>query len=136
MDEAKKVLIIEDETDVADYLKVVLQSNDYIVETCQSAKEGIEKVGAFSPDLICLDIMMPQETGMSFYVHLRQSKKNAGIPVVILSGVIQEKDFDFRSYVSDESIPPPEYYFEKPINIEEFLAIVKRLTSKKPVGSK
>lgn len=134
MAKEKKILIIEDEMDVADYLKVVLQSNGYIVKTCQSAREGVDRVTDFSPDLICLDIMMPEETGMSFYVHLRQSKKDANIPVVILSGVIQEKDFDFRSYVSDKSIPPPECYFEKPINLEEFLATVRRLTNKKPVG--
>ena len=51
-----------------------------------------------------------------------------GIPVLIISGVVQAGEFDFRSYVPDESVPPPEAYLEKPINVPEFLQVVEHLT--------
>lgn len=134
MNQDKKILLIEDEPDVAEYLKIVLQSNGYQVDTCRSAINGLDRVNQFGPDLICLDIMMPQETGMSFYVRLKKSERGVGVPVIVISGVIQEKDYDFRSFVTDRSIPPPEHYFEKPIEVDKFLDTVAKLIKKKSNG--
>ncbi|HHI03313.1 MAG: hypothetical protein DRP51_05115 [Candidatus Zixiibacteriota bacterium] len=123
-----KVLIIDDEADVIKYLTVVLKSNDfqpYSVNSIKDARAGIEKI---CPDLICLDIMMPEETGLSFYAKLKHDKKYRRIPVIIISGVVQPGDFDFRSYLSDNSIRPPEYFMEKPIDVKEFIDTIKRLT--------
>jgi DNA-binding response OmpR family regulator len=127
MSKGGKILIIEDESDVSTYLQTILTANGYESATCDSAACGMDMVRQFQPDLISLDIMMPQETGISFYVKLRQAKDIAFIPVIIISGAVQEKEFDLKSFVSDESIPPPEYYLEKPIDVDEFLSVIKKL---------
>ncbi|MDD3732202.1 MAG: hypothetical protein PHU88_07505, partial [candidate division Zixibacteria bacterium] len=80
-------------------------------------------------DLICLDIMMPRESGISFYIRLKKNDLLRGIPVVIVSGAIHLGEFDFRAYVPDTSIAPPEQYIEKPIVVEAFLKTVEELTA-------
>ena len=79
-------------------------------------------------DLVCLDIMMPHETGISFFTKLRHEKDYQQIPVIIISGVVETEKFNFHSYVSDDSILPPESFMEKPINIKNFIAKIEQLT--------
>ena len=107
MSKGGKILIIEDESDVSTYLQTILTANGYETAVCETARHGMDMVRQFQPDLISLDIMMPQETGISFFVKLRQAKDIAFIPVVIISGAVQEKEFNLHSYVDDESIPRP-----------------------------
>ncbi len=122
-----KVLIIDDEADVIKYLTIVLKSNGFQPYSTNSVKDAKSEVEKICPDLICLDIMMPEETGISFYVKLKRDKNFRKIPVIIISGVVQSSEFDFSSYLSDNSIPPPEHFMEKPINVEEFIGTIKRL---------
>ncbi|MEW5925448.1 MAG: response regulator, partial [Candidatus Zixiibacteriota bacterium] len=116
---------------VLDYLTTVLQANGYDAIKCKTADKGMAIVQQNHPDLICLDIMMPKETGISFYTKLKRMKEYKDIPVVIVSGIIQRGEFDFRSYVNDDAIEEPDHYIEKPIVVEDFLNLVKDLISKK-----
>ena len=124
-----KILIIDDEPDVVMYLVTVLKANGFEPLSSTDPELGLQLAAKEKPDLICLDIMMPEKSGISIYIRLKKDRQLRKIPVLIVSGVSQEKDFDFRSYVADKSIPPPERYLEKPIVIDQFLQIVKDLTS-------
>ncbi len=123
----KKILIIDDEPDVAVYLETILSTNNYRAYASYDIKSAMEQVENIRPDLICLDIMMPQETGFSFYKRLRQKKEYDSIPVIIISGAIDNGEFEFRKYVSDESIIPPEFYLEKPVVVDDYLEKIKSL---------
>lgn len=123
----KKILIIDDEPDVNTYLEAVLKSNGYETYSISEVENALEKVKEIHPRLICLDIMMPKETGISFYSKLRKDKKFSKIPVIIISGVVESEKFSIHSFVSDKSIPAPECYMEKPINVENFIKKVKQL---------
>ncbi len=123
----KKILIIDDEPDVVTYLSTVLEANGYKSYATGNIKTAMEQVKEIRPDLICLDIVMPQETGISFYTRLRQDKKFKTIPVIIISGIVELEKFDFRTYTKDDSIPPPECYMEKPIDVEKYIKKVKHL---------
>ncbi len=125
----KKVLIVEDEPDVGEYLKTVLEAEGYRTFLSDDARKAFETAKEVRPDLICLDIMMPRESGISFYIRLKKNDLLRGIPVVIVSGAIHLGEFDFRAYVPDTSIAPPEQYIEKPIVVEAFLKTVKELTA-------
>ena len=124
-----KVLIVDDEPDVAKYLAMILRANGYESAVAHDAEVGYELVAELRPDLVCLDIMMPHESGISMYQKLRESEATRAIPVLFISGAEQEANFDFRSYLPDESIPEPDGYLEKPIDIDNYLAIVGRLTN-------
>ena len=124
-----KVLIVDDEPDVAAYLAAALRANGHTPAVAHSAESGLEQLHRSRPDLICLDIMMPRESGMSMYVRLKKSDAFKKIPVVIVSGVGQDGRLDFRKYVDDESVPPPERYLDKPIKVDEFIATVEQLAA-------
>jgi len=123
----KKILIVDDEPDVIAYLTVVLESNGYRPYSANDIKTALRLVKKVHPDLICLDIVMPNETGISFYIKLQQEKTLKNIPVIIISGIIESGKFNFRSYVKNSSIPPPECYIEKPIKIENFIQNIEKL---------
>jgi len=122
-----KILIIDDEPDVITYLKMVLKAHDFLSFAVDNAASAMDRVKEVKPDLICLDIMMPKETGISFYTRLRKNKTFSYIPVIIVSGVVQSSKFDFRSYVPDDSIPPPQSCMEKPIEVDDFIRTIKEL---------
>ena len=125
----RKVLIIDDEPDVVKYLTEILKDNGYTTYSADNVDLGWEIMEEIIPDLICLDIMMPKESGISMYVKIRKDERFKHIPVLIISGVVQEDEFNFRSYVPDKSIPPPNYFFEKPISIARFMKIVNKFIS-------
>jgi len=124
-----KILIIDDEPDVNTYLEAILISNGYETYSIIDVSNAMARVREIHPNLICLDIMMPRETGISFYSKLRKDKDFCKTPVIIISGVVESEKFNFHSFVSDKSIPAPECYMEKPINVEKFIKKVKQLTN-------
>ena len=121
-----KILIIDDESDVIRYLSMVLEDQGYEVLTAQNCEEAGQWLERRVPDLICLDIMMPKESGLNFYAHLKADEVLKRIPVFMVSAVEREKEFDIRNYINDCAVPPPEQYFEKPIEVEKFLKVVKQ----------
>jgi CheY-like chemotaxis protein len=126
---SKKILIVDDEPDVVTYLSTVLESNGYKTYSAHDIKSALYLVNKIRFNLICLDIVMPNETGISFYIKLQQEKKFKNIPVIIISGIIESEKFNFNSYVKDDSIQPPKCYMEKPINIDNFIKNIELLTS-------
>jgi len=72
MAEAAKILIIEDDKDIVEILSYNLNKEGYNLETAYNGQEGYEKAMAFRPDLILLDIMMPEMDGMELCHKLRQ----------------------------------------------------------------
>jgi CheY-like chemotaxis protein len=123
-----KVLIVDDEPDVAAYMAAVLRASGHSSMIAHSVDEGLASLKESRPDVICLDIMMPKESGVSMYIQLKQNDDTKDIPVIVISGVELEGQFDFGSYMPDESLPPPESFMEKPIKVEEFVATIERLT--------
>jgi len=126
---ARTILIVEDERDVAIYLATVLKANGFVPAVADSVESGLEKARTARTVLICLDIMMPGESGISMYTRLKEDPDLRTIPVVIISGAGQGGGFDFRSYVTDVSVPEPEYYIEKPVTAEQYIDVVNKVLS-------
>lgn len=122
----KQVLIIDDERDVVAYMQAVLEDNGYLCYTAHEAEEGLAKAEEIFPDLICLDIMMPGQSGVSLYLKLRTTNRLCRIPVFFISGMVKEEEFDFRNLVPDDEIPSPQRYIEKPIGVASFVQMVKQ----------
>lgn len=124
MSEKKKVLIVEDEPDVGTFLKTLLEDHGYATRVAMNGREGFDRVSEDVPDLITLDITMPEESGLRLYRELQDNQATAAIPVVIVTGVSPE----FKGFIeSRKQVRPPDAYFEKPVNRVEFLATVDRL---------
>jgi len=128
----KKILVLDDEPNVVAYLETLLQDNGYDTVSASNGREGMEKARSEKPDLITLDISMPEESGIRFYRDLKEDPELAGIPVVIVTGVTGYgyKPEDFEKFISSRKrIPPPDGFIPKPIERDELLKGVTALLS-------
>jgi CheY-like chemotaxis protein len=128
----KKILILDDEPDVVTYLETLLQDNGYDTVSARDGSEGMEKTIREKPDLITLDISMPEKSGIRFYRELKESPDLASIPVVIVTAVTGYggKPEDFQKFISSRKhVPPPEGFVAKPIDRAEFLKEIGNLLS-------
>lgn len=126
MSDKKKILIIDDEPDVLTYLSTLLQDHGYATALAKDGVEAMEQVKQCPPDLITLDISMPEKSGVKFYREMKESEQWKNIPIIIVTGISE----DFRKFISTRrQVPAPEGYIQKPISQEEMLALVKRLTA-------
>jgi len=126
----KTILIVDDEPDVAAYLKAFFEDNGFRATTASDGKAGFEAAKTERPDLITLDVTMPEESGVRMYRDLRADSDTAGIPVVMITGVSP----DFKKFIETRrQVSPPDAYFEKPIDREALLAKVNEILSAKTV---
>jgi CheY-like chemotaxis protein len=115
---SKKILIVDDESDTRVYLNTLLTENGFQTRQAADGEEALRVVRDFAPDLITLDIIMPNQTGVKFYRELCMDKKLCETPVIILSGVTRYKELFARDHAT---MPKPFAFVEKPIEKEEFL---------------
>lgn len=84
---AKKILIVDDDPEILVYLKELFQDNGFVTVTASNGVEGLEKVRSERPDLITLDMDMPEKGGTLFYAGMRQDEAVRETPVIVVSGV-------------------------------------------------
>jgi CheY-like chemotaxis protein len=132
----RTILVVDDEPHVVAYLEMLLQDQGYATIPAADGREGLEKARAHGPDLICLDITMPEESGVRMYRHLKEDPQLASIPVLVVTAVtgLGGDPEPFRHFLQTrKSVPPPEGFFSKPIEREKFLSKVDEILAK-PVG--
>lgn len=115
----KKILIVEDEEHIAEGLRMNLSFSGFDVELASDGIKGLHKYEDWKPDLIVLDLMMPNMDGFTFLKQIRL--KNEKIPLLVLTAKygIQDKVRCFKEGADD--------YLAKPFELQEFLLRVKRL---------
>ncbi len=120
----KTILVIDDEPDIVTFLTTLLEDNGFRVISAQDGQKGIEAARAERPDLVTLDITMPEKSGVGFYRELKKDPELGKVPVVIVTGV----STDFKQFISKRrQVPPPDGYISKPIEEGEFLRIIRDL---------
>ena len=87
----RKILVVDDEPDFVQLLKVRLESDDYQVVTALNGLEGLEKLKSEKPDVVLLDIMMPKINGLDVLKKMRTRSKS--LPIFMLSGYADERRF-------------------------------------------
>lgn len=130
MAEKKPILLVDDEPDVTTYLQTALEDNGYTAHTASNAVDALEMIRREKPALICLDILMPEESGISLYKKIRSDPALQDIPVLIHSGLNPSRDLDEVDYLQLEdgtTVPEPEAFIDKPADPERFIRAVERL---------
>jgi CheY-like chemotaxis protein len=121
-DDAKTVLVVDDDPDARDFLTTVLEDNGYGTVTANDGAEAIAAIEQSKPDLVLLDITMPEKSGVAVYRKLKEDDQLKAIPVIIVTGMSDE----FEKFISTRrQVPPPEGYISKPVDHEQFLSMVK-----------
>lgn len=121
---AKRVLVVEDVPDERSFLVNVLVDAGFEVREAADGHEALAAVEAERPDLITLDITMPERSGVSVYRALKTDDSRKDIPVVLVTGLPD----DFERFISTRGrVPAPEGYVGKPVDHEKFLSTVRGL---------
>jgi DNA-binding response OmpR family regulator len=119
MDTKKRILAVDDEADVLLIVKMGLMSEGYEVDTATNGFDALSKAKDSLPDLIVLDMMMPEMTGFDVLQKLRQDKATQAIPVIMLTGVAD------RSRIQQALDAGINFYIVKPFNLHDLVAKVK-----------
>lgn len=115
----ESVLVVEDEKDVRDLLAENLRREGYQVGTARSGRDALASVRRKRPDLVLLDLMLPDLDGIEVCKHLKYNAETRKIPVVMLTAKVEESDVVLGLGVGAED------YIEKPFRMRELIARVK-----------
>jgi CheY-like chemotaxis protein len=109
MAELRKVMLIEDEADIREVAKLSLEMvGGLYVEACSSGEEALQKMPAFAPDLVLLDVMMPGINGPTTLQRLRQQPELGSTPVVFMTAKVMQSELDeYRVLGAADVIPKP-----------------------------
>ena len=119
MSKKKRILIVDDDTEIRDLLEFDISSSGYFVDTAVDGLDGLNKALNNKYDLILLDVMMPKMNGFEVCKNIRQAKINVPILMLTAKGTISDKTSGFNSGADD--------YLVKPFDIQEVLLRIRVL---------
>ena len=123
-DDVRTVLVVDDDPDTRTYLTTVLEDHGFATVSACDGAEALAQIEKRVPDLVALDIAMPEKSGVAVYRALKENERLKTIPVIIVTGVSE----DFKRFISTRrQVPPPEGYISKPIEPDELVRLVKKL---------
>ncbi|MBI4782837.1 MAG: PAS domain S-box protein [Oscillatoriophycideae cyanobacterium NC_groundwater_1537_Pr4_S-0.65um_50_18] len=121
LDESRKtILVVDDDTNIRELLRQQLESEGYKVREAKDGMDAIHQIKSARPDLILLDVMMPQINGFDVAAVLKNDPDTADIPIIILS-IVENKERGYHIGI--------DRYLTKPINTEKLLNEIGSLLS-------
>jgi two-component system alkaline phosphatase synthesis response regulator PhoP len=120
MTDKKQILLIDDDPDFVEAVKVIVESGGYDVRVAYDGQEGLEAVAEQKPDLIVLDVMMPVMNGHEACAKLKGDAATREIPIILLTAVadrVTTSTYTHRDMLESEA----EDYMPKPVEPKELL---------------
>ena len=122
MSGGKRVVCIEDEPEMIDLVKLILGRKGYEVTGAMGGREGLEVIAREKPDLVLLDLMMPDMDGWEVYQKMKAGETTRGIPVIVVTAKAQSID-----KVLGLHIAKVDDYITKPFGPQELLESVEKV---------
>jgi DNA-binding response OmpR family regulator len=124
-----KILIVDDDPDLVEAVSIILESKGYEVSAAYGGIEGLEKVKTENPDLIVLDVMMPDKDGYVVCKELKEDPKHRSIPILLLTAVVSK--ISTTRYTQQMGMETEaDDYVDKPVEPEELVRRIEALLSK------
>ena len=119
-----KILVVDDDRYISEFMNIILSQGGYEVVIAQDGLEGIDKVEKEKPDLILLDVMMPNMDGLTTLANLKKSKETADIPVIMVTALNERKNVRQaqESGANDYIVKP----IDKALLLERIALILKK----------
>lgn len=130
-----KVLVIDDDPDLVEAVRIILEAESYKVVYAFDGKEGLEKVKEENPDLIILDLLLPREDGNVLCRQLKGNPQYGNVPILVLTAVAEKVDIKVFPEHKISSLPADDYV-NKPIQPQDLLDRVKKLLTQFKKGDK
>lgn len=118
----RRILCIEDEPDMIELIRLILQRHGFEIRGAAGGQDGLRKVREWLPDLVLLDLMMPDMDGWEVYQQMKAEEKTRDIPVIVVTAKAQNID-----KVLGLHIAKVDDYVAKPFSPSELLASVERV---------
>jgi DNA-binding response OmpR family regulator len=124
--EAKRILCIEDELDMIELMRLIVSRRGYAFDSASGGEEGLRKVRETHPDLVLLDLMMPDLDGWEVYQQMKADEKTRDIPVIVVTAKAQSID-----RVLGLHIAKVDDYIAKPFSPQDLMSSVERVLKSK-----
>jgi two-component system, OmpR family, response regulator VicR len=124
--DTKQIVCIEDEPEMIELVRLILNRQGFTVHGALGGQEGLEKVASIKPDLILLDLMMPEMDGWQVFQTLRVNPETSDIPVIIVTAKAQSID-----KVLGLHIAKVDDYITKPFGPQELVQSVQRVLERR-----
>ena len=121
-DESQTVLYVEDEPEMIDLVRLILSRKGYNVIGAHGGQEGLSMIQQYNPDLVLLDLMMPDMDGWDVYQHIKSGENTRHIPVIVITAKAQSID-----KVLGLKIARVDDYISKPFSPSDLVASVQRV---------
>ena len=133
MKERAEILVVDDDPDIVDSLRIILESNQYAVRTASNGREAMKALEDRMPDLMILDIMMATDTeGFDLAYKLREDPEFKKLPILMLTSFLdkvrQEGPGKFEYILGEQW--PAHWLFEKPVDSKKLLAKIEGILRK------
>jgi len=123
----KKILIVDDDQDYGDALRIVLENNGYEVNHVLNIRDGQKALEGEKPNLIILDVMMDRHTdGFDLCYNLKHDEACRTIPIMMVTAVTEKTGFKFSPETDGEYLEA-DAYVAKPIPVAELLSLVNKM---------
>jgi len=123
---SKKIMIIDDDIDLVEAMRITLETDNYEVIDAQEGQKGLEIMKKEKPDLLILDVMMgTMDEGFHIAYQIRNDEEIKDIPILMITAVGAQTGFEFDMQ-RDEDFLPVNEFIEKPVNPQVLLNTVKR----------
>ena len=120
----KRILMVDDDRDFCEATAIFLESKGYEVTVAYDGKEGLEKIRTIQPDLVILDVMMPEMNGYDVCVIMKADSNLKKIPVILLTGVGEAMfKTTYNQYMG--MMTEADDYLPKPVDTAELATMVE-----------
>ncbi len=122
----KRILVVDDEPDVRNFLATCIEDAGFVVETAQDGEDALEKVNANPPDLMTLDMVMPRKSGIAVIRSLREDERFTTLPVIVITAHAHTDlgSEDIKGFNAFTSGLRPRYTMEKPVTPEKLVKAI------------
>jgi twitching motility two-component system response regulator PilH len=134
--ESKTALVVDDELAQREFVSAILDDHKMKAICACNGLEAMEKILETKPDVILLDLLMPEEGGMTFFNRIKKKEEFQNIPVIVISGSSQITGVDVKSMMFDKNLADrkkkvlgidaaPDAYLEKPVDPQKLVETIE-----------
>jgi CheY-like chemotaxis protein len=123
-----RVLIVEDDPDIVEYLSFFLEDEGYSVKSASRCSTALGMMDEFQPNVVLIDALLPGKSGLEFLVTLRKDPRWSSLPLVVCTGNDKLLEDDCQSYLgAHEGVSGPDGVLGKPVDRDTLLSVLVKL---------